>query len=91
MTRHPAYEPWGWWCWLSVYLWSFSLLCIPNEYEVTLGINVLDCQGPFETYLFAAPTLLVYGVGVIINGAQWRTGSNAVWPFVLDHLRGCCR
>lgn len=50
----------------------------PNEYEATLGINALDCQGPFGTYLFAAPALLICGVGLVINGVRWRYRMNAI-------------
>ena len=50
----------------------------PTEYEATLGIDALDCQGPFETYLFAAPALLIYGMGLVINGVRWRYRMNAI-------------
>jgi len=50
----------------------------PNEYEATLGINALDCQGPFETYVFAVPALLIYGSGLVINGLRWRNRMNAI-------------
>lgn len=49
----------------------------PNEYQATLGINALDCSGPFETYMFAVPALLIYGLGSILNGLQWRSWTNA--------------
>ncbi len=54
-----------------------AALHAPNEYRATLGINALDCNGPFETYLFAAPALLVYGIGLIVNGLRWRRPRNA--------------
>lgn len=44
----------------------------PNEYEVTLGIDALDCNGPFETYSVAVPALIVYGAGFVINVFRWR-------------------
>lgn len=55
-----------------------AILHPPNEYEATLGINALDCQGPSETYLFAVPTLLIYGVGLALNGLRWRNRMNAI-------------
>ena len=48
----------------------------PNEYQATLGISALDCDGPFETYMFAVPALLLYGAGLIINGLRWRRRLN---------------
>jgi hypothetical protein len=54
----------------------------PNEYEATLGINALDCDGPFETYIFAAPSLLLYGAGLAINGVRWRKRTNFVLALV---------
>lgn len=44
----------------------------PSEYRATLGLEALDCQGPFETYVLAAPALLFYGAGLISNGINWR-------------------
>lgn len=54
-----------------------AALHAPNEYRATLGINALDCDGPFETYLFAAPALLIYGIGLIMTGVRWRRRPNA--------------
>lgn len=50
----------------------------PNEYRATLGIDALDCQGPFETYLFAVPALLIYGAGLALNARRWRRRRNAL-------------
>lgn len=49
-----------------------------NEYQATLGIDALDCDGPFTTYLFAVPALLIYGVGVLVHGLRWRVRANAL-------------
>ena len=54
----------------------------PNEYEATLGINALDCDGPFETYMFAVPALLLYGAGLAMNGMRWRNRINLVLALV---------
>lgn len=47
----------------------------PNEYQATHGISALDCDGLYETYLFAVPALLIYGSGLIIalrhRAARW--------------------
>jgi ABC-type proline/glycine betaine transport system permease subunit len=51
---------------LGIPLALLAALHTPDEYEATLGINALDCQGPFETYLFAAPALLIFGVGLVM-------------------------
>lgn len=50
----------------------------PNEYQATLGINALDCDGPGETYLFGLPALLIYGAGLAVNGLHWRKRLNAI-------------
>jgi hypothetical protein len=55
-----------------------AILHSPNEYQATLGIDALDCQGPYETYLFAIPALLVYGAGAALNGLRWRKSLNAI-------------
>lgn len=54
----------------------------PNEYEATLGINALDCDGPFGTYIFAVPALLLYGAGLVINGMRWRNRINFLLALV---------
>jgi predicted membrane protein len=54
----------------------------PNEYDATLGINALDCDGPFGTYMFAIPALLLYGAGLAINGMRWRNRINLVLALV---------
>jgi hypothetical protein len=54
----------------------------PNEYQATLGINALDCDGPGETYLFALPALLIYGAGLAVNGWRRRKRLNAVTAVV---------
>ena len=49
-----------------------AVLFPPNEYQATLAINALDCNGPSKIYLFAVPALLIYGVGFVVNGWRWR-------------------
>lgn len=61
---------------LSVAL--FGALHPPNEYEAMLGINALDCDGPFGTYIFAVPALVLYGAALVINGLRWRQRNNLV-------------
>lgn len=63
---------------LALPLAFLAALHPPNEYEATLGINALDCQGPFETYMFAVPALLIYGVGLAVNGLRWRKRMSAI-------------
>jgi hypothetical protein len=50
----------------------------PNEYEATLGIIALDCDGPGETYLLALPVLLIYGAGLAVHGPRSRKLLNAM-------------
>jgi len=50
----------------------------PNEYQATLGMDALDCDGPLQTYLFAAPVLVLYSAGFVINGLYWRKCTNRV-------------
>jgi hypothetical protein len=50
----------------------------PNEYRATLGIDALDCDGPFVTYMLAVPSLLLYGAALIINARQWRKPVNLI-------------
>jgi predicted membrane protein len=62
---------------LGLPLAFIAILHAPNEYHATIGIDALDCDGPFETYMFALPVLLIYGVGLAINGSRWRKRLNA--------------
>ncbi len=50
----------------------------PNEYQATLGLDALDCDGPLQTYLFAAPVLALYSVGFVRNTLGWRKRANLV-------------
>jgi len=50
----------------------------PNEYQATLGLNALDCDGPLQTYLLAAPVLVLYSLGAVLNARHWRTRANVV-------------
>ena len=54
----------------------------PNEYRAALGIDALDCDGPFGVYLFAVPALLIYGVGLVINAQAWRRRTNLLLALV---------
>ena len=66
--------------------WISLLLALPlaflawshpaNEYRATLGMAALDCDGPFGTYLLAAPPLLIYGAALVLNGRRWRRPLN---------------
>ena len=57
---------------LGLPLAFFAAAHAPNEYKATLGIDALDCQGPFETYMLAVPALALYCAGSIFNGLKWR-------------------
>lgn len=50
----------------------------PNEYQATLGLDALDCDGPLQTYLLAAPVLVLYSAGVVLNAFRWRRCANLV-------------
>ncbi len=56
----------------------FGALHPPNEYEATLAIDALDCDGPLGTYIFAVPSLVLYGAALIINGLRWRRRANLI-------------
>lgn len=69
-------------------VWAILLLAFPlaffgalqpaNEYQATLGLDALDCDGPFQVLLFAAPALLIYGIGALLSLVRWRRLSNLV-------------
>ena len=63
---------------LGLPLALFAALHPANEYRATLGIDALDCQGPFETYLFAVPALAIYGGGLAVHARRWGKRWNAV-------------
>lgn len=44
----------------------------PNEYAATLGIDALDCDGPFKVYMFAVPAFALYATALVIHGRRWR-------------------
>lgn len=46
-----------------------------NEYKAW-GVDALDCDGPITVFLFAIPTLLIYGAGAIVNGRYLRNRLN---------------
>lgn len=50
----------------------------PNEYQATLSLGALDCDGPMQTYLFAAPVLVLYFAGFVTNAFRWRKRANLV-------------
>lgn len=54
----------------------------PNEYQAALGIDALDCDGPFGVYLFAVPALLIYGSGLVVNALAWRRRANLLAAIV---------
>ncbi len=53
-----------------------SVIACANEYEAMLGVNALDCDGPSVSYILAAPTLVIYGVGFAFNGMRWKRRIN---------------
>ena len=67
--------------WIKVAGWSvlllglplafFAIIHPPNEYRA-MGFEALDCDGPGQTYLFAVPALLLYGIGFLANVRRWR-------------------
>ena len=50
----------------------------PNEYQATLGMDALDCDGPLQTYLLAAPVLVLYLAGFVLNARHWRKRTNLI-------------
>jgi len=63
---------------LALPLALVGALLLPNEYEATLGIRALDCDGPLGVYLFAVPALVIYGAGLVINGLRWQRRINLI-------------
>ena len=56
----------------------FALLgaiLLPNEYK-SWGLDATDCDGPLGVYLFAVPTLLIYGAGFAANIRRRRRRAN---------------
>lgn len=49
-----------------------------NEYRAW-GVDAVDCDGPISVFLFAIPTLLIYGAGAAVNGRYFRTRLNLVF------------
>ena len=47
-----------------------------NEYRSALGIDAIDCDGPWNVYLLAAPAALLYGAGLAIHAPHWRRPLN---------------
>ena len=50
----------------------------PNEYQATLGLDALDCDGPLQTYLLCAPVLVLYSAGFVLNTFGWRKRANLI-------------
>jgi hypothetical protein len=48
-----------------------------NEYR-QLGINALDCDGPFGVYLVALPALVIYAGAMLASLRQMRSVANPV-------------
>jgi len=63
---------------LALPLALIAALHPPNEYRAGLGIDALDCDGPFGTYVFALPALLIYGTALVINGLRWRERTSLI-------------
>ena len=55
---------------------AFGAFLPANEYRSTLGIDALDCDGPWTVYLLAVPALLLYGTGLAVNLRRWRLPLN---------------
>ena len=72
--------------WILLILASPIAFCAalhpPNEYKAFMGIDALDCGGPFETYMLAVPALLIYGAGLVVNERRWRRAPNAMAALV---------
>jgi type IV secretory pathway VirB2 component (pilin) len=82
-TRRQSLRSVGWAALLlALPLALFGALQPPNEYEEALGISALDCDGPFSVYLFAAPALVIYGTGLVINGLRWQRRINLIVALV---------
>ncbi|WP_379061145.1 hypothetical protein ACFJIU_15325 [Mesorhizobium sp. UC74_2] len=84
--RQQSLRPWPKWLgWLGI---AFLVAAIPaalaamtipaNEYKA-LGVDAVDCDGPISVYLFAVPTLLIYGAGAVVNGRYLRDRLNLVF------------
>lgn len=50
----------------------------PNKYQATLGLDALDCDGPMQTYLLAAPVLVLYSAGFVLNVRHWRRRASLI-------------
>ncbi|EJC74441.1 hypothetical protein [Rhizobium hidalgonense] len=57
---------------LGLPLALLAALMPPNEYQATLGIDALDCDGLANVVIFAIPALLLYGAGFVVNALNWR-------------------
>jgi hypothetical protein len=47
----------------------FAALLSPNEYAAQGIVGAIDCDGPIEVMLFAAPACMIYGLGTLGFGA----------------------
>jgi len=47
----------------------FAALLSPNEYAAQGIVGAIDCDGPIEVMLFAAPACVIYGLGTLGFGA----------------------
>lgn len=84
-ARHQSSRPWPKWLgWFGIAILvaasplALAAMTMPaNEYKAW-GVDAVDCDGPISVYLFAIPTLLVYGAGAIVNGRYRRDRLNLV-------------
>ena len=57
------------------------MVTLGNEYKAW-GVDAVDCDGPISVYLFAIPTLLIYGAGAIMNGCYFHKRLNLVFAIL---------
>lgn len=85
-ARHQSSRPWPKWLgWFGIAILvaasplALAAMTMPaNEYKAW-GVDAVDCDGPISVYLFAIPTLLIYGTGAIVNGRYFRNRLNLVF------------
>ncbi|WP_448114275.1 hypothetical protein [Mesorhizobium amorphae] len=83
--RQQSLRPWPKWLgWFGIAVLvaaipaALAAMTIPaNEYKAW-GVDAVDCDGPISVYLFAVPTLLIYGAGAVVNGRYLRNRLNLV-------------
>jgi CHASE2 domain-containing sensor protein len=57
---------------LGMPLALLAALIPSNEYQATLGIDALDCDGLINVAIFAIPALFIYAAGFVVNAIGWR-------------------